>query len=392
VSLLRSQQSYNGYVIHPGTGVVYLYDSANGNNIEYNDPVMDAKLWVDTSEGQGMSTKAASVQSDPLSLSDVFFDTEIPGTGKTAEDLAKEILQSSANARRDHDLTKAAAVITSKDFGAFQNLVILGETSAVTTRQGILTGIFQEIATPNLSGKWATFDDGVKFYTNVPEGTTVEPSGGTGSLISISVPKHEGAVAITYRAQAVINGDNPFARLTARLSQEAAKKENALVAAELESNTSLTTAGVDFGDRSGTPPTSDQNPLTLWNTLISLYDAIGRGNWNAFISKSFIFNEYITNDIVRGAQNPIPNQTNVNESSSSIPALPGVTWYRDNAISSSTNGWALDTEAIKIFRGPTTAYTVSNQDTETTKDVLRRYMQVETVDGALIYLVTDIAA
>jgi len=72
--------------------------------------------------------------------------------------------------------------------------------------------------------------------------------------------------------------------------------------------------------------------------------------------------------------------------------LPGVTWYRDNAISSSTNGWALDTEAIKIFRGPTTAYTVSNQDTETTKDVLRRYMQVETVDGALIYLVTDIAA
>lgn len=352
---------------------------------------MNAQAWMDSTQGEGMGSKAASIVADPLSLSDVFYDTKIPGQDQTFEDLSKAILQEKVNAQRQQDRSRAASVITSKDFASFQNLVILGETN-VRIRTGILTGLFEEIQTPNLGGKWATFDDGVVYHTNVPEGTTVEPSGGTGSIINIFVPKHEGAVAITYRAQAMINGDNPFARLTGQLQDARANKENAMTADEIESNTAHSEAGVDFGDRSGTPPTSDQNPVTLWNTLIGDFDALNKGNWNLFITKAFIYNEYITNDIIRGVNNPIPNQTNVNEGSGPIPGLPGVTWARDNEISSSTAAWAMDSNAIKIFRGPTTAYTVSNQDTETTKNVLRSYMLAETVDSDLIYTVTGVAA
>jgi hypothetical protein len=390
---LINKAEYNGYVIHPKSKIIYLYDSADGDNIKYDHPVMDAGAWMAQTQGEGLGSKAASVtqSQDPLSLVDVFYDTKIPHQDQTFSDLANAILTERKQSTINKDRSRAASVITSKDFGSFQNLVILGETN-VRIRTGILTGLFEEVATPNLGGKWATFDDGVKYYTNVPEGTTVEPSGGTGSLISIFVPKHEGAVAITYRAQAIINGDNPFQRLTGQLQDARANKENAMTADEIESNTAHSETGVDFGDRSGSPPASDTNPVSLWNALIGDFDALNKGKWDLFISKSFIFNEYITNDIVRGVNNPIPTQTNVNEGSGPIPGLSGVTWARDNEISTSTAGWAMDSDAIKVFRGPTTAYTVSNQDTETTKNVLRSYMLVETVDSDLIYTVTGIAA
>ena len=139
---------------------------------------------------------------------------------------------------------------------------------------------------------------------------------GSAGYTDIYVNKHEGAVAETFRAKMVLAGNDPLARLTARLGQERLKKENAMVAAEIESNTANTESGVDFGVRSGSPPASTTSPLTLWNTLISKFDAYGKGNWNTLVSKAFIYNEYITNDIVRGAPyTQLPTQVNVNESS-----------------------------------------------------------------------------
>ena len=62
--------------------------------------------------------------------------------------------------------------------------------------------------------------------------------------------------------------------------------------------------------------------------------------------------------LFRGAPyTQLPTQVNVNESSGPIPALGGVTWVRDNAISSTTGGWAMDYRYVyQEFQGPTTAF------------------------------------
>jgi poly-D-alanine transfer protein DltD len=73
-----------------------------------------------------------------------------------------------------------------------------------------------------------------------------------------------------------------------------------------------------------------------------------------------------------------------------FPILGGITYYADDAISSTTAGWLFSKEAIKIFRGPTRQYTVANPDTESEKYVTKSYMTPETVDSGLIYIVTGI--
>jgi hypothetical protein len=330
-------------------------------------------------------------------LSDVFYDTLIPGDpeGRTFADMAKDNLQEFQNAKVNKDLQRAAAIITSRDYLAFQETTILG-TNTVDTRTGILTGLFQSVNVPNLKGEWATQDDGVKYFNNVAEGTTVEPSAGTGSIVTVEIPKNEGAVAITDRAQMVINNDNPYTRLSARLQQERLKNENAVVAAEIESNTAHTFTGVDFGAR--TSNVSTTNPIDFWNTVINTFDGLNKNYFNLIVSKAAIYNEYVTNDVVRGAGSaggpPLSPAANVNESvSTGLPGLAGgVRWARDNAISSATAMWIMWDGAIKVFRGPTTLFGVRKEEIEYTKTVLRAYMTAETVDSDLIYEATGVAA
>jgi hypothetical protein len=288
--------------------------------------------------------------------------------------------------------SKAAALITSTDFPDFVNTSIIGVSTQAPIKKGITKAQFEEVSLPNLSGKYASFDDDLRWHTNLPEGKSPEPSAGFGTTISVTVQKHGGAVAITERAEMIINGDSPFPRLVSRLQDKREQSENAMVVAEIESNTAHSQAGVDAGSRSGTPPVSQTNPLDTITTLIGISEGLNKP-FTKFFSKGFIYNEWILNDIIRGAPlSPLPAQDSINESVSAFPAYGGVQWVKDNAFTSSTAGWLLNDEAIKTFRGAIRAYTVLDPDAETKRYVTKVYFSTDTVEPANVYRVTGIAA
>lgn len=288
--------------------------------------------------------------------------------------------------------SKAGAIITSLDYPGFVTNEVVGTSPNTRIRTGILASLFQTIPLAQLTGQWQSFDDDLKYYRNLSETKSPEPSKGTGALKSVEVEKHGGAVAITQRAEMVINGYNPFATLVGRMGQKRLFDENDYIADVIQANTANTIAGVDFGARTGSPPASTTIPTDFITSLINTFEALPQ-DIDLFISRGTAYMEYVTNDIVRGGvNNPPPTQTNVNEQVGPFPLMGGVTWARDNAITSNTNGWAMNNNAIKLFRGPSRNYTIANEDTETTKYVTKNYFKPDTMEANLIYMVTNITA
>jgi len=290
--------------------------------------------------------------------------------------------------------SKAGAIITSMDYAPFQDTPFVGGNLETAIRTGILRGLFQSIALAVLSGKWRSESNDLKYYRNIAEGKSPEPSKGTGTVVTVTVQKHGGAVGITQRAQQIINNDNPFARLVTQMGQKRLFDENDMIADVIEAVVSPTMAGVDFGARTGTPPASTTNPLDFLTSLITTFETLSQP-LNLFISRGFMYNEFTLNDIMRGgslAGNTPPSQQNVNEQVGPFPYLGGVTWGRDNAITSTTAGWAMNDNAIKLFTGPSRNYTVADEDTETTKYVTKNHFLPSLVDSTLIYKITGIAA
>ena len=374
-------------VWNPEDNIVYVDDPYKKQPV-YNTPLMNVAAYMNSLSHPG---KAASVNSP---LEEIYFNNgkeEYNFLDKAIE-FTDKIHQAQQAGSPLERRSKAAALITSVDYSDFQNVTIIGQTTQAPILKGVTKQQFEEVPTPNLTGKFASFDDDLRWLTNIPEGKSPEPSGGTGSLISIAVQKHGGAVAITERAELVINGDNPFPRLVSRLQDKREQSENAMVVAEIESNTANSQSGIDAGSRSGTPPVSQTNPLDTITILIGLSEGLNK-RFDKFFSKGFIYNEWSLNDIIRGAPlSPLPTQTSINESESPFPAYGGVTWVKDNAFSSSTTGWILNSDAIKGFRGPVRAYTVADPDAETRRYVTKAYYTPDTVEAANIYRVTGIAA
>ena len=152
--------------------------------------------------------------------------------------------------------SKAGAIITSLDYTAFQDTPTLGGNVETNIRTGVLAGLFQTVAMPVLTGKWiSAMANDLKYYRNLMETESPVPSKGTGSTTTVNIQKHGGAVAITQRAQAVINNDNPFQRLVTQMGQKKLFDENDMIADVIEAVTATTYAGVDFGleSRNTTP-------------------------------------------------------------------------------------------------------------------------------------------
>ncbi len=375
-------------VINPKDGIMYV-DDPYSKEPTYDIPLIDTKAFMQQVGGE---SKAASTQHNQ----DVFFSNEKPE--HNFEDIANQYYDKIAQARAastpQERESKAAAVITSLDFTDFQsaNNVVIGQNPETAIRTGILVGLFETVAVPNLSGRWQSFTNDLKYFRNIPESKSPEPSKGVGTYTTVSVQKHGGAVAITQRAQAVINADNPFQRLVAQMGQKKQFDENDMVADVIEAVTATTYAGVDFGARSGTPPASQTNPIDFLTNTVSTFEALSQ-MVNLFVSRGFMFWEYIYNDIVRGGTSNVPpSQGTINEQISAFPGLDGVRWARDNAITSTTAGWAMNDNAIKNFRGPSRNYTIADEDTETTKYVTKNYFLPQLVDSTIIYKVTGIAA
>ncbi len=375
----------NPVVINPKNHVVYK-DEMDTDVWELDwrnmEPILDANTWAKS------QSKSAAVVTDPLKITDAFL-------GEHAQK-AQEMFTDIAEAKKTRSHSKAAAVITSQDYTLLQDAVVIAENVEVI-RVGNLSQQFEEIPTISVSGKYRDFAHDLKWFRNIPEGKSPEPSFGTVSETQFSVLKHGGAVAITDRARDVINSTNIFQRLVSQLQDVRLADENLMVVQELQSNTGNTEAGVDFGARSGTPPASTTNPLSLINELNADFGDDSRPDlrWDLFVSKGFIYNEYITNDLVRNVYlQQIPSQTPQDLSvSSGVPLFPSyVTWVRDNTITSSTDAWALNKSAIKKFRGPTRQYTITDPEKEYTKYTTKTHLTVETVKPTLVYQVTNVAA
>jgi len=389
------QRNYNGYVWRATNGWIYLYDSGDGDNFDYEVKAMNARKWMAMSGGLGMGAKgddrAGSIQGQIVELSDVFTSEKVPGTNMSFEDLAKGVLYEDSRAASTKDESRAAAMITSLDYTNFQDLVVVGENAESPIHKGILPGLFESIQLDNLAGKWATQNADIKWYNNLPETSTPEPSKGYGTTITVNVPKGGGAVGWTDRSKQVINGGNPFASLTALLADARLANENEITAEEIENNTAHTTAGVDFGARTGTPPASTTNPLPTIQNLKTIFSSL-KLPWNLFVSKSYIYNEFITNDILNPTSVIPPTIADQSGEVGPFPFAANVTWAREDAMDSMTDGYAMNDQAIKVFRAALIQYTVRNQDHETTKVVMKNHFNAKTVDDTLVYLVTGIAA
>lgn len=371
---------YRGLVWNPVDHIVYLDNPAiPANAIRYDVPVMDSRAWTEQVRSKSASI---AVGSDPLALTDVFF-------GEYAE-LASDMLQEMHLAKQQRDRQRAASVITSQHYTAIQDTIILGE-SMDAVKTGVLTGFFEDVAVPTLQGEWIDYTNGVNYETNVPEGVAVEPTRGTATSTTYILPKHMGGVAITERAEAMINEANIFSRLVDELARRRLESENGLVATELE--TATTASGVDFGARSATVPfTNTQDPLNgIMLTIADLFDSNG-GSLTGLASKNQAWYEYITNDHIKGIDAANPAIT-PNESVGPVPGIPGAMWFRDNAISDATKVWAADRmKGGKNFRGPVRSFQVMDPKTETTEQYLKSYFLCEIVDTGFVRELTGCTA
>lgn len=379
---INQWKSQNKGLISAYDGTVYIDNPTvplNAINYERLTPVLDANAW-----NEAQRSKSASIQNDPLSLTDVFI-------GEFG-DLANDMLSDIQEAKQSRDRSKAAAVITSQDYSILQDAIAIGETTDVV-KTGILTNIFETINIPNYKGEWFDWDDAVEFHLNVAEGKAVEPSKGAVTSVEYTVPKHMGGVAITEYAQAMINapngtGNSIFNRLVQAMQQQRLKKENGLVATELEAATDVD-AGIDFGARAS--GVSSNNPEALWISLTDIIDTAG-GTFNSIASKSQAYNEAINNDFLKGHEERNNNPT-YNEQAGPAPGLTGVTWYRDNAISSATKLWAFDrNRAAKIFRAGLRSFQLTDPKHETTEWYLKSFMIPKIVDQTFIVEVTGVTA
>jgi len=349
-------------------------------HFDESNKIMDARAW-NTAVKNGNSLSASVASNDYAALSEIF-------KGQFG-DLANTMFTELHSAKQANDRSKVASIITSADYTVLQDTIVLGE-SMDAIKTGVLLQLWDEVAVPNLTGEWIDWTTGIDYFTNVPEGVLPEPTKGTATSTTYTVPKHAGGVAITERAQAIINGADVFGKQVAELQRMRLKKENALVATELET-ASNTAAGVDVGATSGTPPLSTQRPETIWTTYIDTFDTAG-GTFNAIASKNNVYNEYINNDFVKGAYVPV-NSPAVNEMVGPTPKLEGVTWYRDNAITLGTKVWVMDRNlAGKVFRAAVRSVQIADPKTESTQYYLKSYMLPEIVDNAFIYELTGMTA
>lgn len=376
----------NPVVIDHTTGVVYNdnFKVKNVFDLDFKslDPILDARAWSRLPKDQ---SKTAAVGSDPLKISDVFL-------GKYS-DLANQMFSELKTARKTRDQSLAAAIITSKDYALLQDTVVVAENAEII-ETGIVSGLFEEQAINQVSGKFRDFAHDLKWYRNIPEGKSPEPSFGSVSEVSFRLFKHGGAVAITDRARDVINQGNIYSRLVNQLQSVRLADENEMVVEELESNTGNSEAAVDVGQRTGTASTN--NPQAFLAEINADFGNSTRPEqrWDLFLSKSFIFNEYINNDFIKGANLPLISQEPQNGNvKTNIPGFPSyVSWALADELSSSTDAIAMNRQAIRKWRGPTRQYTITDPEKEYTKYTTKTHFAVSTLKPELIYVVTDIAA
>ena len=366
----------NSVIYNPEDRCVYEDNPSRrlDDTYEYGNMILNAKRYNEIVKKNDSN--------DPLKITDVFY-------GKYADN-AKDFYSKLSDARESQDKSLAAAIITSKEYSLLQDTVVLGQNEELI-KTGILASIFEEISTPTLTGKYTTFAEDLKWHVNIPESKSPEPSMGGYSVTTIEVPKSGGAVAITERARQVINGADVFARLVSQLQNKRLRAENQAVASTIEANTTNSLTGTDWGARAS--GASSNNPIDVFNDIQNTFSS-KVAKPTHFVSKWLGYAELFNNDFVKGTGQPLKaiSGTSFGESVADFPVINGIRYVADSDITSATAGWVFASQAIKLFRGPSRAYTVNDPDTETEKYVTKTHFLPATVDSTLIYRVTGITA
>ena len=387
MSNILTKQYKNPMIFNPVDRTLYQDDlSPLDDQYVYRNPIVNA---------QAYSLAASAKSDDPLKLTDVFYNNGTEDTNFA--DMANTMYSGLDKARNTGDKSKAAAIITSKEYSIINDATTLLGTQEEPAKNGILTQIFQDVNTDTLTGKYRTFTDDLVYFTNLPESKSPEPTFGAATEVTVEVPKSGGAVAITDRARQVISGiDAEYRRLINRLQGKRQKSESITVRNAIEAIAATNNqSGVDFGATTGTPAVATYNPsLLLWPAIQNFFDGQNR-NFDTFVSNALPFYEYVGNYNTRGTVLTPPASVpgNINESVRSAPGLEGVRWFVDNLMTTLTEGYAIDSSlAGKNFRGPTRAYTVTDPDTETEKYVTKSHFDCLIVDATAIARVTGIQA
>ena len=373
-----TKQYKNPIIFNPTDGIIYQHDLSELNDsYVYQNPIVNSKVY---------SLAASSKSEDEYKITDAFYNNDTEDT-KFA-DMANEAVSKSL----------AGSVITSKSYTVLADVTTLLGTLEEPQKNGILGQIFETINTSTLTGKYRTMDDDLIYFTNLAEGKSPEPTFGSASEVTVEVPKHGGAVAITDRARQTISGaDAEYRRLISRLQGKRTLSESKIVRSAIEGISSTNNqSGVDFGATTGTPVQATNNPsMQLWPTIQNFFDGQNR-TFDTFVSNALPYYEYVGNYNTRGTVVLPPQQVpgNVNESIvTSAPGLQGIRWFVDNLMTTLTEGYAIDASlAGKNFRGPTIAYTVTDPDNETEKYVTKSHFDCVIVDTTAIARVTGIQA
>ena len=377
MSNIVTKEYKNPIILNPVDKTIYMDNLAPlDDSYVYGNPIVNTKAY---------SLAASAKSDDEYSITDAFYNNDTQET-KFA-DMANELISKS----------KAAAIITSKEYSILADATTLLGTQEEPTQQGILSQIFETVSTSTLTGKYRTFTDDLVYFTNLPESKSPEPTFGSATEVTVEVPKHGGAVAITDRARQVIAGaDAEYRRLINRLQTKRVRSESIIVRNAIEAIASTNNqSGVDFGATTGTPAVATYNPsLLLWPAIYNFFDGQNR-NFDTFLSNALPYYEYVGNYNTRGTVLTPPANVpgNINQSIRSAPGLEGVRWFVDNLMTTLTEGYAIDSSmAGKNFVGPTRAYTVTDPDTETEKYVTKSHFECLIVDATAIARVTGIQA
>ena len=219
------KQYKNPIILNPVDKIIYQHDlSPLDESYEYRNPIVNTAQY---------SMAASAKSDDPLKLTEVFYNN---GTEETNfADMANTMYSGLNKAKETGDRSLAAAIITSKEYSIINDTTTLLGTREEPARNGILTQIFQDVNTPELTGKYRTFADDLVYFTNLPESKSPEPTFGSASEVTVEVPKMGGAVAITDRARQVIAGiDAEYRRLIQRLQGKRQKAESTVVRNAIE--------------------------------------------------------------------------------------------------------------------------------------------------------------
>jgi len=390
------EQGFKGTVWHPGNFNIYMDNPRDdAKEIQYKEEheIMNVEKWgrangllpeqKANAKLRGIATQA--LEDDPLLLVECF-------NGKFA-DLANDMFTTWNHEAKVDPRGLATAIITHKDYSVLQTAIVLGESTHPIV-QGVLTRFWDEVAAPNLRGDWNDITRDVVFHTNVPDGQGVEPSKGSAkNLISVVVPKHQGAVEITDRARANFNfGRNVYAELSAALGEKRLVEENKLVAKALDGTTNTDgTHGLDFGARTGTPPYSQYIPADFFQYFIDAATVLGI-KWDQIATANIVFNEYKNNTWNLGFTSGL-SSIEEGQAVGPTPGYTGVTWYRDFMVASATKAWLANRDLSgRIFRGPIRQYQIYKEDDEKTKTTLKSYVIPRRLDDTYLIEISGMSA